>query len=83
MKRIYVAFPIIKNNIFLIVGVSPETIITLKMIARIFIFILLVAFIGCAFAEYVDHQRRDKTDRIESPEQIELGELGVETNEIR
>merc|ERR1712212_701436 len=63
------------------VRVSLDTIITSKMMTNIFMFILLVASIGCTFAKDVHHQRRDKMDRIESLE-FELGGLGAETNEI-
>merc|ERR1712212_583414 len=64
------------------VRVSLDTIITSKMMTNIFMFILLVASIGCTFAKDVHHQRRDKMDRIESLE-FELGGRGAETNEIR
>ena len=72
----------LKTIFFLIVRVSLDTIITSKMMTNIFMFILLVASIGCTFAKDVHHQRRDKMDRIEFPE-FELGGLGAETNEIR
>ena len=73
---------LLKTIFFLIVRVSLDIIITSKMMTNIFMFILLVASIGCTFAKDVHRQRRDKMDRIESLE-FELGGLGAETNEIR
>merc|ERR1712168_196151 len=72
------------------VRVSPDTIITSKMMTNIFMFILLVASIGCTFArkphlQKICHQRRDKMDRMDRMESLEfeLGGLGAETNEMR
>merc|ERR1712126_316827 len=60
-----------------------ETIIISKMMTKLFTFILVVAFIGCTFADEADLQRRDEVDGIESPEERELGSLEVEMNAIR
>jgi len=42
---------------------------------RIFTFILLVAVIGCTFAEDVDHQRKEEIERSEQHEEVGLGGL--------
>ena len=60
-----------------------ETIITSKMMTKLFICLLVVAFIGCTFAEDVDLQRRAEVDGIESPEEVEFGSLEVGMNAIR
>merc|ERR1712018_630986 len=60
-----------------------ETIIISKMMPKLFTFILVVAFIGCTFAEDLDLQGRDEVDGIESPEEMELGSPEVEMNAIR
>jgi len=50
--------------------------------SRIFTFILLVAFIGCTFAEDVDHQRKEEMERSErheevKPEGLRFGKFGI------
>ena len=50
---------------------------------KIFIFLVVAAFIGCTFAEDVDLKRRDEVDKIESPEEVKLGGLGVGMNAMR
>ena len=52
------------------------------MTTKLFICLLVVAFIGCTFAEDVDLQRRAEVDGIESPEEVELGNLEVGLSEI-
>merc|ERR1711872_316359 len=60
-----------------------ETKIRSKMKTKIFIFLVVAAFIGCIFAEDVDPKRRDEVDKIESPEEVKLGRLGVGMNAMR
>merc|ERR1712198_514651 len=60
-----------------------ETTIRSKMKTKIFILLVVAAFIGCTFAEDVDLKRRDEIDKIESPEEEKLGGLGVGMNAMR
>merc|ERR1712198_333648 len=60
-----------------------ETKIRSMMKTKIFIFLVVAAFIGCIFAEDVDLKRRDEVDKIESPEEVKLSGLGVGMNAMR
>ena len=53
------------------------------MKTKIFIFLVVAAFIGCTFAEDVDLKSRDEVDKIESLEEVKLSGLGVGMNAMR